>query len=95
MVASLYPHPIACIPLLAPRSAAVSYCKGALWDATAWKPLTNPTDAKQQVSLMCAAQSEASSRVVAQMNVAMSYVQPSASACMTGCQTTSYHVHLR
>ena len=49
MVASLYPHPIACIPLLAPRSAAVSYCKGALWDATAWKPLTNPTDAKQQV----------------------------------------------
>ena len=50
MVASLYPHPIACIPLLAPRSAAVSYCKGALWDATAWKPLTNPTDAKQQVS---------------------------------------------
>ena len=49
MVASLYPHPIACIPLLAPRSAAVAYCRGALWDATAWKPLTNPTDAKQQV----------------------------------------------
>ena len=49
MLASLYPHPLACVPLLAPRSAAVAYCKGALWDATAWKPLASATDARQQV----------------------------------------------
>ena len=49
MVASLYPHALACTPLLAPRSAAVAYCKGALWDATAWKPLASATDAKHQV----------------------------------------------
>lgn len=44
MVASLYPGPVACTPLLAPRSASVAFCSGALWDATAWRPLLSPED---------------------------------------------------
>ena len=36
MVTSLYPGPLALTPLLAPRSAAVAYCGGALYHATAW-----------------------------------------------------------
>ena len=36
MVASLYPGPVALTPLLSPRSAASSYCSGALYHATAW-----------------------------------------------------------
>ncbi|KAK9820289.1 hypothetical protein WJX72_008631 [[Myrmecia] bisecta] len=44
MVAGLFPGDLACVPLLAPRSAAVAFCDGALWDATAWKPLTTDED---------------------------------------------------
>ncbi|KAK9791405.1 hypothetical protein WJX73_007571 [Symbiochloris irregularis] len=44
MVASLYPFPIACTPLLAPRSAGAAYCKGALSVATGWRSLTSPLD---------------------------------------------------
>ncbi|KAK9840251.1 hypothetical protein WJX74_006137 [Apatococcus lobatus] len=47
MVAGLFPGPVACIPLLAPRSAAVAFCQGALWDATAWQPFASSTDEKQ------------------------------------------------
>ena len=39
MVASLYPHAVALVPLLAPRSAAAAYCRGALYHATGWKTL--------------------------------------------------------
>jgi hypothetical protein len=49
MVASLYPGQVACVPLLAPRSAAAAFCYGALWEATAWEPLVLPVDEKQQV----------------------------------------------
>lgn len=45
MVASLYPAPLALTPLLAPRSAAVAYCGGALYHATAWD--TIEADSKQ------------------------------------------------
>ena len=51
MVASLFPYPVACTPLLAPRSASVAFCSGALWDATAWKPLLSPEDQNQRVGL--------------------------------------------
>lgn len=50
MVSSLFPGPVACVPLLAPRSAAAAFCKGALWEATAWKPLAAPLDEKEKVS---------------------------------------------
>ena len=49
MVAGLFPGPVACIPLLAPRSAAVAFCQGALWDATAWQPFASSTDESQHV----------------------------------------------
>lgn len=49
MATSLYPFPIACTPLLAPRSAAVAYCQGALHRATAWRSLLVSKDEKQQV----------------------------------------------
>ena len=39
MAAAVYPQPVACVPLLAPRSAAVAYCHGALAAAMAWEPL--------------------------------------------------------
>lgn len=39
MAASLYPGEVACAPLLAPRSAAVAYCDGAMYDSMAWKEL--------------------------------------------------------
>ncbi|CAD7697002.1 unnamed protein product [Ostreobium quekettii] len=38
MVASLYPEPVACSPMLTPRSAAVAFCQGALQQA--WEPLS-------------------------------------------------------
>lgn len=40
MTAGLYQAPVACTPLLAPRSAAVAYCDGAMHAAMAWDPLT-------------------------------------------------------
>jgi len=49
MVASLFPGPVACTPLLSPRSASVAFCSGALWDATAWKPLLSQEDLNQRV----------------------------------------------
>lgn len=49
MVASLYPGPVACTPLLAPRSAAGAFCHGALRTATSWSPLAAAVDEKQQV----------------------------------------------
>ncbi|KAK9861855.1 hypothetical protein WJX84_002096 [Apatococcus fuscideae] len=48
MVAGLFPGPVACIPLLAPRSAAVAFCYGALWQATAWQPFASNTDENEQ-----------------------------------------------
>jgi hypothetical protein len=51
MVASLYPGPVACTPLLAPRSASVAFCSGALWDATAWRPLLSPEDQNHRVTI--------------------------------------------
>lgn len=50
MVASLYPFPLACTPLLAPRSAAVAYCQGALTQATDWRSLLQSVDEKERVS---------------------------------------------
>ncbi len=44
MVAGLAPGPLGCAALLAPRSAAAAFCDGALWPATAWRPLTAPSD---------------------------------------------------
>ncbi len=48
MVASLYPGDLACAPLLAPRSAATAYCRGALRHATAWQPLVTQHDKRQR-----------------------------------------------
>jgi hypothetical protein len=39
MTAALYPRDVALAALLAPRSAAVAYCDGALSAAMAWEPL--------------------------------------------------------
>lgn len=50
MVASLFPGAVACTPLLAPRSASVAFCDGALWDATAWQPLAAKEDENHRVS---------------------------------------------
>ena len=49
MVASLYPGPVACVPLLAPRSAAAAFCHGALREATAWQPLVAAADEAHKV----------------------------------------------
>lgn len=57
MVASLYPEPLALTPLLAPRSAAAAYCRGALYHATAWDPLLE--DSKKRASAIAAALDEA------------------------------------
>lgn len=53
MVTSLYPKPLACVPLLAPRSAAVAFCHGALREATAWQPLLAAADEADKVFMMC------------------------------------------
>lgn len=53
MVASLYPNPIACVPLLAPRSASVAFCHGALREATAWQPLLAAADEANKASPLC------------------------------------------
>ncbi len=50
MVASLYPGPVACVPLLAPRSAAAAFCHGALREATAWQPLVAAADEAHKVA---------------------------------------------
>ena len=50
MAASLYPGPVACVPLMAPRSAAAAFCHGALREATAWQPLVAAADEAQKVS---------------------------------------------
>jgi pimeloyl-ACP methyl ester carboxylesterase len=47
MVAALYPEPLALAPLLAPRSAAQSYCQGALFHATAWDTLLRDTEGRE------------------------------------------------
>ncbi|EFJ51214.1 hypothetical protein VOLCADRAFT_43395, partial [Volvox carteri f. nagariensis] len=39
MTAGLFPGDVAVTPLLAPRSAAVAYCDGAMRAAMAWEPL--------------------------------------------------------
>jgi Alpha/beta hydrolase domain containing 18 len=54
MVAGLYPGPLACTPLLAPRSAAVAFCEGALSTFTAFEPLRCASDEKQKVCLKAA-----------------------------------------
>ena len=53
MVASLYPKALACVPLLAPRSAAVAFCHGALREATAWQPLLAAADEADKVLFFC------------------------------------------
>jgi hypothetical protein len=50
MVAGLCPQALACVPLLAPRSAAVAFCHGALRDATAWQPLLAAADEADKVT---------------------------------------------
>ena len=50
MVASLYPENLACSPLLAPRSAAVAFCEGALQHGiTNWQSLADSKDMNNQV----------------------------------------------
>jgi len=46
MTAAVYPRPVACTPLLAPRSAAAAYCDGALAAAMAWTSLLQAYDEK-------------------------------------------------
>ena len=50
MVASLYRESLACSPLLAPRSAAVAFCEGALRHGiTNWQSLAMSKDTNDQV----------------------------------------------
>jgi hypothetical protein len=44
MTAGLCPRPLAITPLLAPRSAAVAYCDGALAPLMAWGALLTDRD---------------------------------------------------
>jgi hypothetical protein len=44
MTAGLCPRPLAITPLLAPRSAAVAYCDGALAPLMAWGSLLTERD---------------------------------------------------
>ncbi|GLC41459.1 hypothetical protein PLESTM_001198100 [Pleodorina starrii] len=44
MTAGLFPGDVAVTPLLAPRSAAVAYCDGAMRAAMAWEPLLEEVD---------------------------------------------------
>ncbi|GLI69895.1 hypothetical protein VaNZ11_014551 [Volvox africanus] len=44
MTAALFPGDVAVTPLLAPRSAAVAYCDGAMRAAMAWEPLLKEVD---------------------------------------------------
>ncbi len=44
MTSALYPADVATAALLAPRSAAIAYCDGALSAAMAWQPLLNDAD---------------------------------------------------
>lgn len=44
MTAGLCPRPLAITPLLAPRSAAVAYCDGALAPLMAWGALLTERD---------------------------------------------------
>ncbi|KAG2425973.1 hypothetical protein HXX76_013344 [Chlamydomonas incerta] len=44
MTAGLYPGDVAVTPLLAPRSAAVAYCDGAMRAVMAWEPLLKEVD---------------------------------------------------
>eukprot|EP00884_Botryococcus_braunii_P014706 jgi/Botrbrau1/23236/Bobra.0041s0072.2 len=72
MVASLYPGSVACVPLLAPRSAAAAFCKGALWEATAWKPLSAFVDEKEKdvtQTLKAAAQAGSVMRAASRVKV--------------------------
>lgn len=79
MVASLYPFPIACVPLLAPRSAAGAYCQGVLNSATAWRPLLESVDEKQQAWHVSLASWPSDSRLCA--------------CCMGGCLQASCCFH--
>ncbi|KAL6747690.1 hypothetical protein V8C86DRAFT_1799326 [Haematococcus lacustris] len=44
MTAALYPGDVACVPLLAPRSAAVAYCDGAMGGIMDWDALLRRAD---------------------------------------------------
>ena len=46
MTAGLYSGDVACAPLLAPRSAAVAYCDGAMHAAMAWDAVRGDLDGK-------------------------------------------------
>jgi hypothetical protein len=61
MVAGLYPGPLALAPLLAPRSAAQSYCQGALFHATAWDRLLRDTEGGREAEIMAAVRAAAAS----------------------------------
>lgn len=47
MVAALYPNPVALTMLLAPRSAASAYCRGALFHATDWDRLLRDREGRE------------------------------------------------
>ena len=49
ITASLYPGPLAVVPLLAPRSASAAFVYGALREATAWRPLAESVDEARRV----------------------------------------------
>ena len=49
MTAGLYAGDLACTPLLAPRSAAVAYCDGAMHAAMAWDGLSGELDGKNHI----------------------------------------------
>lgn len=48
MTAGMYQGELSCVPLLAPRSAAVAYCDGAMRTAMAWPALDSELDAMQR-----------------------------------------------
>lgn len=70
MVASLFPNPVALSMLLAPRSAASAYCRGALFHATDWDRLLRDSEGrKSEILSAIEAAAAANERMAAARNV--------------------------
>lgn len=66
MVASLYPGELALTPMLAPRSAAAAYCRGALYHATDWKTILCDSEHREkEITAVIKAAAQASRRLSA------------------------------
>ncbi|KAJ9529309.1 hypothetical protein QJQ45_007990 [Haematococcus lacustris] len=96
MTAALYPGDVACVPLLAPRSAAVAYCDGAMggimdWDALLRRADERDNDVSQVVSSAAQAVSvmRAASYALAELECAMALQSTSISSTTASSSSSS------